>query len=109
MVVVVVRIRTASRAPVRDRPLRLDATMSSSSHAADVVTPSSPSPSLAHTLQDGRSLQSQLSTSRAQLKQADVRIAIMEDRIVGLQQVGAARAAGREPGDGGAAAGCCVV
>jgi hypothetical protein len=38
-------------------------------------------------LQDGRSLQHSLTSTRAALKQADVRIAILEDRNLTLQQV----------------------
>jgi hypothetical protein len=39
-------------------------------------------------VQDGRSLQHSLSCTRAALKQADVRIAILDDRNCTLQQVG---------------------
>jgi hypothetical protein len=42
---------------------------------------------LLHLLQDGRSLQHSLTSTRAALKQADVRIAILDERCVTLQQV----------------------
>lgn len=38
-------------------------------------------------LQDVRTLQQHLTTTRTALKQADVRIAILEERILSLQQV----------------------
>lgn len=38
-------------------------------------------------LQDGRQLQHNLTSTRAALKQADVRIAILEERNITLQQV----------------------
>lgn len=40
-----------------------------------------------HTPQDARTLQYHLTTTRTALKQADVRIAILEERILSLQQV----------------------